>query len=69
MGVMDGDGLQEDGSQLLRIGVGHAQGGGEPKGFVFPLVMQGIQAVVAQLAKVHHRSVGMRDKQRPGLSP
>jgi len=59
MGVMGFDGLQADVPQLLRIGARRAQGCGEHAGFMFPLVMLGIQAVVAQLTNVHCSPVGM----------
>jgi hypothetical protein len=39
--------LLQDVPQRLRVGGGHAQRRGEDPCFVFPLIMQGIEAVIA----------------------
>ena len=68
VGIMGFDGLQENVPQLLRVGASHVQCCGENTGFMFPLVMQGIKAVVAQLTNVDHRTVSMRNSHGMGVS-
>ena len=49
---------------VSHVGASHAQDCGEHAGFMFLLVMQGIKAVVAQLANVDRRTVRTRNSHK-----
>jgi hypothetical protein len=51
------DGLSEKYTQVLSVLSGHAQRRREETRFVLPFIMHGVQAVVAQLAKIDHRTL------------
>ncbi len=51
------DGLQEECAQVLSVLSGHAQRRREETCFVLPLIMHGVQAVVAQLANIDNRTL------------